>query len=403
MIEKNHINDLVFFGGKNPYFKEKLYVGKPNIGNRKDFLDRINDILDSRRFSNNGKYVQDLENRIIEKLGVKNCIVMSNGTIALEIAIRALEMKGEVIIPSMTFIATAHALQWQGIRPIFCDINIDSLNIDPDILENKITLKTTGIIGVHLFGRPCDVDKINKIAQKNKLKIIYDAAHAFNCSIGNRSIGCFGDAEVFSFHATKFFNTFEGGAIVTNDNELAKKIRLLINFGFSDYDTVISIGINGKMNEVSAAMGLTSLDCIEDFIKKNKENYAIYERELKKIKGIKLLKYDEKNTNNYQYIVILIDDKLTGIIRDYIHDILWMENVLVRRYFYPGCHKMEPYKSLYAKNISQLTITDKILSQILCLPTGSCIEEIDIIKICKIIKFIIENSQEINTKFIEKN
>ena len=272
---KKHLSELAIFGGL-PSFEEKLHVGRPNIGSKKVLLQRINDILDSKWLTNNGQFVQAFEQHIASLVGVKYCIATCNATTGLEIAIRACELKGEVIIPSFTFIATAHALQWQGIEPVFCDVDPDTHNIEPQKIESLITDKTTAIMGVHLWGRGCDVEALEDIAKRYNLKLLFDAAHAFGCSYKQEMIGNFGDVEVFSFNATKFCNSFEGGAIVTNDSELAHKIRYMKNFGFSDYDCVDFIGTNGKMSEVSAAMGLTSLESIEDFINNYRENYHQY-------------------------------------------------------------------------------------------------------------------------------
>ena len=273
--DRKNLEDLAIFGGE-PLFKDKLHVGRPNIGNRDRLLARINDILDRRWLSNNGIYVQEFEQRIAELVGVKHCIAICNATIALEIAIRAAGLKGEVIIPSFTFVATAHSLQWQEITPVFCDVDPYTHNLDPLKIEQAITPRTTGIIGVHLWGRPCNVEALTKIAQNHNLKLMFDASHAFGCSTKGRMVGSFGDAEVFSFHATKFLNAFEGGAIVTNNDELATKIRLMKNFGFAGNDNVVYIGTNGKMHEASAAMGLTGLESLDEFIDVNYQNYKHY-------------------------------------------------------------------------------------------------------------------------------
>lgn len=279
--------------------------------------------------------------------GVKHCIAVCNATVAMEIAIRAAGLSGEVIIPSFTFVATAHALQWQEITPVFCDIDPQTHNIDPDLIESLITPRTTGIIGVHIWGRPCDTVRLNEIARRHNLKLMYDAAHAFGCSRGGRPIGGFGLAEVFSFHATKFFNSLEGGAIATNNDDLANKIRLMKNFGFHGYDNVIHLGTNGKMVEASAAMGLTNLDHLDDFLNVNRGNCMAYRRELSGIQGLKMVEYDERCTPNYQYIVLEMDERVTGLARDRLIAVLHAENVLARRYFYPGCHRMEAYRTLY--------------------------------------------------------
>jgi dTDP-4-amino-4,6-dideoxygalactose transaminase len=288
---KATIADLALFGGR-PAFAAALHVGRPNVGNRGRLLERFNQILDSRWLTNDGRFVKEFEQRIADLVGAKHCIAMCNGTVALEIVIRALGMKGEVIVPSFTFIATAHALQWQGIRPVFCDIDPRTYTLDPLKVEQAITPRTTGIIGVHVWGHICDVDALAEIAARHCLKLLFDSAHAFACSYKGRMIGSFGDAEVFSFHATKFFNTLEGGAVVTNDDDLAVKLRLMRNFGFTNYDEVSYIGTNGKMNEISAAMGLTSLESLDEFVAVNRRNYICYREELRDVAGTRVLAYD---------------------------------------------------------------------------------------------------------------
>lgn len=324
---KSCLEDLAIFGGA-PAFDEKLHVGRPNIGDRKRLLERINDLLDRRWLSNTGPYVREFEQRVADMLGVKHCIAMCNGTVALEIAFRAAGLNGEVIVPSFTFIATAHALQWQEITPVFCDIDPHTHNMDPRQVERMITPRTTGIVGVHVWGRPCDVEALTEIAHRHNLTLLFDAAHAFGCSYKGQMIGNFGDAEVFSFHATKFFNTFEGGAVVTNDDDLAAKIRLMKNFGFTWYDKVDYIGTNGKMNEVSAAMGLTSLESMDEFIAANYRNYNQYHQELADVPAVHLLVYDDKEKCNYQYVVLEVDEAVTLVDRDQLVDILFAENVL---------------------------------------------------------------------------
>ncbi len=392
---KNNIRDLACFGGA-PAFEELLHVGKPNFGNREKFLGRVGNILDSLRFSNAGPMVAEFEEKVAEIIGVKHCIAISNGTIALEIAIRAMELKGEVILPSFTFIACAHSLQWQEITPVFCDIEADSHNLDPALAEKMITPRTTGIMGVHLWGRACNIDKLQEIADDNNLELFFDASHAFGNSHNGRKLGSFGRLEVFSFHATKHINTLEGGAIVTNDDKLAEKIRLMKNFGFGGYDNVIYIGTNGKMNEISAAMGLTNLEDMDRFAGINKNNYELYRKLLNGIPGLEMIQYDENEDNNYQYIVLELDEQKAGIARDKVCDILWAENVLVRRYFHPGCHNMEPYRSYFPHAGLLLKNTEAISRRVLCLPNGSAVAEDDIYKICSLIRFIIEKSREIS-------
>lgn len=391
------MEDLAIFGG-NPSFNETLHVGRPNIGNREKLLARINDMLDRHWLTNRGPFVSEFEQQVAELLGVKHCIAMCNGTVALEIAVRALGMKGEVIVPSFTFIATAHCLQWQEITPVFCDIDPKTYNISPAKIERLITPRTTGIIGVHVWGTPCDIEALETIAKKHNLSLLFDASHAFNCTYKTNMIGGFGAAEVFSFHATKFFNTFEGGAVVTNDDNLAKKMRLMKNFGFSGMDNVIYIGTNGKMNEVSAAMGLTSLESLEEFIDVNRRNYYAYKKYLADIPGIGLRTYDESENNNYQYIILEVDYSIAGISRDHLINILHAENIRARRYFYPGCHRMEPYRSYYPNAGLVLPETERLSEQVMCLPTGTAVHPEDIQKICHLVRLVVEYGVKISSK-----
>ncbi len=366
--------------GAPPAFAEPIHVGRPNIGDRQAFLLRVNQILDNQWLTNNGPMVQEFERRIAEHLGVKHCIAMCNGTVALEIAIRALGLEGEVIIPSWTFIATAHALSWQGITPVFADINPNTHNLDPDSVRRMITPRTTGIIGVHLWGRAAPVEELQAIADEHGLKLMFDAAHAFGCRYKGETIGRFGSCEVLSFHATKVFNTFEGGAITTDDDSLADKARLIRNFGFSGYDNVVHFGTNGKMPEINAAMGLVNLDDLDSFIQANRERYLAYTKNVEAIGGLRILTYDKSEFPNYQYIVAELDHALESE-RDRIIEILKAENILVRKYFWPGCHRMKPYQRLFPNAGLVLPNTERLSDRVIVLPTGQStpIETVEII------------------------
>jgi dTDP-4-amino-4,6-dideoxygalactose transaminase len=388
------IDKLAIFSG-TPFFDANLYVGRPNIGNRESFMARINDIFDRRWFTNNGQYVQEFEQKLADFIGVKHCIAMCNATIALEIVIRGLGLTGEVIVPSFTFVATAHALQWQQITPVFCDIDPVTHNLDPRRVEEMITPRTTGIIGVHVWGRPCAIEELTEIAERRGLKLLFDAAHAFACSHRGSMIGSFGDAEVFSFHATKFFNTFEGGAVATDNDELAAQIRLMKNFGFAGYDNVDFIGTNGKMTEVSAAMGLSSLEGLDAFIEVNRRNYGIYRQELSDISGIRLIDYTTTEKCNYQYVILEIDETVSGLNRDQLVKILQAENVFARRYFYPGCHQMEPYRSYFPHARLLLLQTERLAARVMSLPTGTSVSAEDVTNICGIIRLAVSHGAEL--------
>ena len=397
---KSRVEELAIFGGP-PAFPYKLHVGRPNIGDRGAFLARINDILDRRWLTNDGPYLQKFEKHICELVGVKHCVAVCNATIGLEILIKAIGLSGEVILPSFTFVATVHALRWLGITPIFCDIDRATHNIDPRRAEELITARTSGIIGVHVWGRPCNVDALVDLTQRRGLTLLFDAAHAFGCSYKGRMIGGFGDAEIFSFHATKFINTFEGGAVLTNMDELAAKLRLMRNFGFAGFDIVNNLGTNGKMSEVSAAMGLTSLESLENFVAANHRNYKDYRQRLENVPGVSMMPYDEDEKSNYQYIVLEVDECGLGINRDQLDDILWAENVLSRRYFYPGCHRMEPYRTLPPKAGLLLPETEKLASRVLCLPTGNAIGRDEIGAICQIILLIARERDTVKERMLK--
>lgn len=392
---------LAVFGG-TPAFPEKLHVGRPNIGSREAFFARLNDILDKHWLTNRGEYVVELERRIAGLIGVRHCILVSNGTVGLELLVRALGLRGEVIVPAFTFVATAHALQWQEITPVFADIDPASHTLDPRSVEAMITPRTSGIIGVHLWGRPCATGELMEIAARHGLKLIYDAAHAFACSQGARMLGSFGEAEVFSFHATKILNTFEGGAIVTDNDALAEKLRLMQNFGFAGYDRVIYIGTNGKMSEVCAAMGLGNLESLDEVIACNRDNYQAYRHGLAGVSGVELLAYEEANRPNYQYVVVSIAES-AALTRDELMHVLHAENVIARRYFYPGVHRMEPYRSLFPHAHLLLPATERVCRQVLILPTGTQLGAQDISRICGIIREALDCAPHVQEQFARLN
>lgn len=365
---------------------ETLHVGRPNIGDELLFRDLVERLLAGRWFTNNGPLVRELEALLCHYLGVRHCIPICNGTVALQIACHALELSGEVILPAFTFVATAHALQWERIKPVFCDTDPRTHNIDPARIESLITGHTSAIVGVHLWGRPCDTEAIEAIAERRGLPVIYDAAHALGCAHRGRSIGNFGRCEVFSFHATKFFNTFEGGAIATNDDDLAAKIRLMKNFGFVKLDTVVHLGTNGKMPEICAALGLACFAKLDEIVAVNRRNHQAYRQGLAGLPGIGLLTYDGQEATNWQYVVVEVDEARAGVSRDGLIAALHARQVRARRYFYPGCHRMEPYKSLYPEQAERLPATDALCRRVLVLPTGTAVSLEDVEYVCGVVR-----------------
>lgn len=369
---------------ETPAFAEPVHVGRPNVARPELFFELVSGALERQWLSNDGPLVREFESKVADYLGVKHCVAITNGTIALEILVKAAGLSGEVIVPSWTFVATVHALQWLGITPVFADIDPETQCLDPASVRKKITERTTGILAVHLWARAAPVDELEAIAAEHGLALLFDAAHAFGVSVGDRMVGTFGDAEILSFHATKFFNAIEGGAIVTNDDDLAQRARLMRNFGFAGEDTVVSEGTNGKLTEVCAAMGLSNLAGLDDLVAVNRRNYEAYVRELEGIRGLRILPIDASNRNNYQYVVLLVEDDC-AVARDDLLAQLRQNNILARRYFWPGCHRMEPYRTLQPEAGASLPVTEQISERVIVLPTGTAVSEDDIGVIARVI------------------
>lgn len=379
------VTSLALLGGA-PAFPQLLHVGRPNLGDPAVLSKRIDQMVESRWLSNEGAFVREFERCIAERLGVKHCVAICNATVALELAVHALNLSGEVIVPAFTFVATAHALKWRGITPVFCDIDPSTHNIDPRQVSSLITPRTTGIVGVHLWGRPCPVQSLERIALQNNLYLLFDAAHALGCSYEGKAIGNFGSAEILSFHATKIVNAGEGGAVVTNDDALAARLRLMKNFGFSDYDTVTSLGTNGKMSELSAIMGLTNFESLDSFVAVNRENFQAYKENLAEIPGLSLIAYDSGTSPNYHYVVVEVEAGSLGLTRDELLAVLHAEGILARRYFYPGVHRMEPYRSDLKHASVAVPHTEELADRVLVLPTGTAVSTADVEMICAIIR-----------------
>jgi dTDP-4-amino-4,6-dideoxygalactose transaminase len=392
---------LAVLGG-TPAFAQPLHVGRPNLGDRAQLYSRFDEMLDRKWLTNDGPFVNEFERRVAHYVGAKHCVAICNATIALEIAVRGLGLTGEVIVPSYTFVASAHALQWQEITPVFCDIDPKTHNLDPTQVERMITPRTSGILGVHLWGRAAAVEELDRIARRHGLALLFDAAHAFACSHRGRMIGSFGQCEVFSFHATKFLNSFEGGAVVTNDGHFAEKIRLMRNFGFNGLDKVIYLGTNGKMCEAAAAMGLNSLDSIDHFVGTNRRNYEAYAHALAGVDGLTLARYDAAERNNYQYVVVEVDADRFGLTRDELVVVLHRENVLARRYFFPGCHHMEPYRSYFPHVGLLLPETERLAARVCSFPTGTSVSERDIRVIGDLVRRSRASFAEVRRALVDK-
>jgi len=347
----------------------KIFVTQPLLPNICDVNKKIEEIWNCKWLTNMGEKHNKLENQLKDVLKVPNVSLFNNGTIALLIALKALDLpyNSEVITTPFTFAATPHCIAWNSCRPVFCDIEPDTMTINADKIENLITPNTSAILAVHVYGFPCDVEKIDKLAKKHNLKVIYDAAHAFSTEINGKGIGNFGDITMFSFHATKLFNTIEGGCLTYNDAALVKKIYNLRNFGIQSEELVEDIGINGKMNEIQAAIGLLNLNLYKEEQKKRAILKEFYDKNLQNINGITIPQMPKNTTNSYQYYPIIIDNHY-HISRDDLYNKFKEENIMTRRYFYPACHDYECYKNDLIIKLSDLLVVDELKYKVLCLP-----------------------------------
>ncbi len=378
-------------------FEKEILVTRPLLPDLSVFTTKLQEVWNAQWLTNNGKQHQIFEEKVKEVLKVPNLSLFNNGTIALMTACQSLRLSGEVITTPFTFAATPHVLTWNNIKPIFCDIEPEYMNIDAEKIESMITPQTTAILGVHVFGNPCDVYKIQEIADRYGLKVIYDAAHAFGTQIPLHppekskkqvmtGIGNFGDITMFSFHATKLFHSAEGGALTFKDHNLKKRIDLLKNFGIKNEDEVVMPGINGKMNEVQAALGLVVLDLVDEERRKRKKLSEIYKGLLKDIPGISFVNLPSETINSYQYFVIKIDKSLFGLTRDAVYDEFKKYNVFTRKYFYPLCSEYTCYKQLPSSDPRNLPVANQIASEVLSMPFYGTLTQEEVEKICNILK-----------------
>ncbi|MBI5847484.1 MAG: DegT/DnrJ/EryC1/StrS family aminotransferase [Nitrospirae bacterium] len=362
-----------------------IFVTRPDLPPLEEFVKSLEEIWDSRWLTNMGKFHREFEEALCEYLGVKYLSLFTNGTLALITALQVLRITGEVITTPFSFVATTHALHWNGIKPVFCDIEPDYFNLDPEKIEAAITPKTTAILPVHVYGNPCNVERIAGIADTYGLKVIYDACHAFGVRVKGESVLNFGDLSVLSFHATKIFTTFEGGAIVCHDEKTKKRIDYLKNFGFANETTVVAPGINAKMSEFQAALGLLQLKYVDKFIEKRGQIAEIYKNKLRDVKGIRIIKDIKDLRRNYGYFPILIDPKESGKTRNEIYQELKDQGYLVRRYFFPLISQFPTYRGLPSASSDNLPVAEDVATNILCLPIYSSLSGDHVETICSIL------------------
>lgn len=368
-------------------FTEPIFVTRPVFPTIEEVTEKLEDIWRAKWLTNNGPQHHKLEEELTAFLKVPYLNLFNNGTIALMVACQSLRLMGDVITTPFTFAATPHVLSWNNIRPIFCDIDSVTMNIDADKIESMITPQTTAILAVHVFGTPCDVVKIQEVADKYGLRVIYDAAHAFGVEIDGRGIGTFGDISMLSFHATKLYHTVEGGALVHKDAHLKERIDLLKNFGIKNEEEVVMPGINGKLNEIQAAIGRIMLGYVAEEREKRIALGKVYDRELSEVPGITLMpKVGENVRLNHQYYVIRIEEEKFGCSRDQVYDALKEYNVFARKYFHPLCSEYTCYRQLHSAAPERLPVAEKVGREVLSMPMYGGLSEEDVERICGILK-----------------
>ena len=365
--------------------EKPIYVTQPSLPELEEFIPYLKQIWDNKILTNNGPLHQQLENELASFLNIPYISLFANGTLALVTALQALNITGEVITTPYSFVATTHSLWWNNIKPVFVDIEPEFGNLDPDKIEAAITTKTTAIMPVHVYGNPCHVERIKEIADIYALKLIYDAAHAFGVKYKGGSILNYGDLSILSFHATKVFNTFEGGAIISHDSATKQRIDYLKNFGFAGETTIMAPGINSKMNEVQAAMGLLQLKSFNDSIEKRRVVANRYRELLKDVKGISMLPEPPETISNYAYFPIFVDEKEFGMSRDALYEKLKQNNIFGRRYFYPLISEFSMYRGLESSAPEHLPVAHKMANEVISLPIYPELDKIKIIEIAKLI------------------
>jgi len=362
-----------------------ITVTSPLLPDLKEFEKMLEDIWQRKWLTNNGYYHKELEKALADYLGVPYISLFTNGTLPLITALQAMRITGEVITTPYSFVATTHSIWWNNLKPVFVDVEEETGNIDPEKIEAAITPRTTAIMPVHVYGTPCNTKRIQEIADVYGLKVIYDAAHAFGVNVNGKSILENGDMSTLSFHATKVYNTVEGGALICRDEATKKRIDYLKNFGFAGETTVVAPGINSKMDEIRAAYGLLNLKQVDEAIAKRKHVAELYREALKNVPGIRFLNDIEGVRHNYSYFPIFITEKEYGISRDALYDKLKSQNILARRYFYPLISNFPVYRGLESSNPANLPVATKLADQVLCLPMYADLTEDDVERIMKVV------------------
>lgn len=394
MTAKRRLKDLAAFGG-TPAFTEPLHVGQLYLPEWSDFEEMFHGIFRRRYFSNHGPLVRELDDRLAQHLGVSNAVSVTNGTVSLMVAAKALDLCGEVIVPAFTFPATAQALNWAGLTPVFCDVDPTTHSLSVELVEPLISEQTCAVLGVHLWGCACDPNNLAGLCDRHDLVLFFDAAHAFDCTYDGRKIGGFGRVESFSFHATMMLNGAEGGCLTTNDDDLANRIRTVRNFHVSESFAKVPLRINGKMSEAQAAMALLCLKGQPSNIFRNRSLYEKYRQRAGNWRSLRMVDIEKGESTNYQYCVFEMEHSAATLKRDQLLNLLRAEKVLARRYFNPGLHRMAPYNSLYPQYRDKLPTTDSLCARLLQLPIGVSMTLELVERVSDLLDFILEHEDEI--------
>jgi len=395
-LHKETLEDVALFGGP-PLFSAPLHVGQLNLPDWPRFEAAFQGIFRRRHFTNHGPLVKTAEEKLAPYLGGKNAVCMANGTLAIMAAVQALGLTGKIIVPAFTFPATVQALTWAGLTPVFCDVDPDTHLITAALASRLIHDDVRAMLGVHLWGRSCDINGLESLAHATGIRLLFDAAHAAGCTYKGKPIGDFGDIAIFSFHATKVLNGVEGGCVTTNSDEIAAKLRTIRNFHSLETFAPVPLRMNAKMSEAQAAMTLLSLEDQPEIIKANKKRYETYRKKLS-LPGIDMIIYDETERNNYQYVVVGVDSEKSELTRNDLVKLLGAESVLARRYFTPGAHRIQPYRDQFPQYIDSLPVTDMLGERLMQLPSGQAVSVLDINDICSLIAFYLKNASEIKKR-----
>ena len=394
-MKMNRIPSII---GGVPVFEKRVGIVKPLFPQLERVSKEFREVLETGNITNNSRYVRKFEEELSDYLDVRYCVAVCNGTLGLILSLQALDLSGEVIVPSFTFSATVHSLMWNNLKPVFIDIDPQTYNINYRLIRKLITPRTSAILAVHVFGNPCEVLALEKIAKEYSLKLIFDSAHGFGAEYHSEKLGKFGDVEVFSLHATKILPTGEGGAIATNNKDLWEKMSQGRNFGNPGNDNCEFWGLNAKMMEIPAILGLKGLSEIESYVERRNRLASIFKSELGDISGISFQKITDNCKSSYQNLSILLNPKQFGLNRNELSQALELENIMTKRYFYPPVHEFDVYRKSAEVSKDKLTVTQNISKNILCLPIYSQMSVQDAKKICFAIRRIHEHAEEIHQK-----